>query len=252
MEVLGVSLLPPVAAPARIRVLLADDHALLRHGIRAILEASGLREQFEVVGEASNGREAIQQAHFYAPDVVLLDSEMPGFSALEALRQIRRLPFASAPRVILLGTRSTEEQLFDFLAAGAAGLLLKEGTGVELACALREVHRSGFYLSPAISRKALDRWHRGAAGATAVRTRSAGDTPSLSDRERQVLEHVAGGLANRQIAERLSISVKTVEAHKAHMITRLGLRSVTDLVRYGVQMAHMGGLAHVNGAIAEN
>ena len=249
MEMVGAS---PVSVPPRVRVLVADDHALLRHGIRAILEASDLGQQFEVVGEAADGREAIQQARRCAPDVVLLDSEMPGFSALEALRQIRRLPLASVPRVILLGTRATEEQLFDFLAAGAAGLLLKEGTGTELACALREVHRSGFYLSPAISRKALDRWHHGASGAPGARRRVDGEAPSLSERERQVLEHVAGGLANRQIAQRLSISVKTVEAHKAHMITRLGLRSVTDLVRYGLQMAHMGGLAHVNGAIAEN
>ena len=236
-----------------VRVLVADDHALLRHGVGALLRelssgpALALRERFEMVAEAADGREAIQRALTHAPDLVLLDVEMPGLSALEALRQIRRAP--SAPRVLLMGTHEVEDRLFDFLAAGAAGLLLKEGTSAELLCALRGVLREGFYLSPGISQKALDRWHRGGRG---PRARVAGDSPSLSERERQVLAHVADGLANRQIAARLSISVKTVEAHKAHIITRLGLRSVTDLVRYGVQMAHMGGLAHVNAGIAEN
>ncbi|HEU5315055.1 MAG TPA: response regulator transcription factor [Chloroflexota bacterium] len=241
--------------PAALRVLIADDHALLRHGIRALLrEASaGDAGPIEVVAEAADGRDAVRLTLRHAPDVVLLDAEMPGYSTLEALRQIRRLPLATPPQVLILGTHAIEAGLFDLLAAGAAGLLLKEGTGTELIVALHEVRRAGFYLSPGISRKALDRWHRG------TRPTRRAENDALSARERQVLHHLASGLANREIAERLSISVKTVEAHKSHMITRLGLRSAGDLLRYAAQaapalpqMAHMGGNAHVNGGIAEN
>jgi DNA-binding NarL/FixJ family response regulator len=236
--------------PARgaLRVLVADDHALMRDGIRALLNAPSddATDRIDVVAEAADGREAVRLALRSAPDVVLLDAERPGYSALEALRQIRRLPLSPAPHVLILGTHAIESGLFDLLAAGAAGLFLKEGAGAELVTALREVGRTGFYLSPGISRKALDRWHRG------TRPARRPESDALSARERQVLHHVAAGLPNREIAERLSISVKTVEAHKSHMITRLGLRGTVDLLRYASQMAHMGGNAHVNGVIAEN
>ncbi|HET7770988.1 MAG TPA: response regulator transcription factor [Chloroflexota bacterium] len=240
----------------RIRVLVADDHALVRHGIAALLREAGA---FEVVAEAGDGREAIQLAHRHAPDIVLLDAEMPGYSTIEALRQIGRLP--GAPRVLLLGTRASESSLLDYLAAGATGLLLKEGTSAELILALRQVRQSAFYLSSGLSRKALDRWQRGAKPA---RRRAPDVAGGLSQRERQVLECVSDGLTNRLIAERLCISVKTVEAHKAHMISRLGLTGSGDLFRYAmthsgqigllrpVEMTHTGGSPQVNAPMAEN
>ena len=244
---------PPAA---RIRVLLADDHALVRHGIAALLREAGT---FEVVAEAADGREAIRLALRHTPEVVLLDAEMPGYSAYEALRQLGRLP--GPPRVMLLGTRASESALLDYLAAGAAGLILKESTGAELILALRQVQQSAFYLSSGLSRKALDRWQR---GARPVRRRTAESVGGLSQRERQVLECVSDGCSNRVIAERLCISVRTVEAHKAHMISRLGLTGAGDLFRYAMThigsdgplrqsgLTQMGGSAQVNAQMAEN
>jgi two-component system response regulator NreC len=226
----------------RVRVLVADDHALVRHGIAALLREAGT---FEVVGEAADGRQAIQLALRHTPDIVVLDAEMPGYSTLEALRQLNRLPIS--PRVLLLGTRTSETSLLDFLAAGATGLILKEGTGAELILALREITRSAFYLSSGLSRKALDRWQRGVRPARRRTSETAG---RLSHRERQVLECVSAGLSNRLIAERLCISVKTVEAHKAHMISRLGLNGAGDLLRYA--MTQLGGSPQVNVPMVEN
>ena len=228
----------------RIRVLIADDHALVRHGIAALLRETG---GFDVVAEAADGRQAIQLTLRHEPEIVLLDSEMPGYSAFEALRQIKRLPLPQPPKVLLLGTRASETALLEYLSAGAAGLVLKEGTGAELVLALREVRQAAFYVSSGLSRKTLDRWQR---GARPVRRRAGEAAGGLSHRERQVLECVSNGLSNRVIAERLCISVKTVEAHKAHMISRLGLSSSGDLFRYA--MTQMGGSTHVNALMAEN
>ena len=228
----------------RIRVLIADDHTLVRHGIAALLRESG---GFDVVAEAADGREAIQLTLRHAPEIVVLDAEMPGYSTFEALRQIKRLPLSPPPKVLLLGTRASETALLDYLAAGAAGLLLKEGTGAELVLALREVRQAAFYVSSVLSRKTLDRWQR---GARPVRRRIGETSSGLSQRERQVLDCVSNGLSNRLIAERLCISVKTVEAHKAHMISRLGLKSSGDLVRYA--MTQMVSPTLVNALMAEN
>lgn len=217
-------------AVGQIRIVVADDHALVRHGIAALLREAGT---FDVVAEASDARQAIQLAARHAPEIVLLDAEMPGYSTFEALRQIKRLP--AAPRVLLLGTRASETSLLEYLAAGAAGLLLKEGTGAELVLALRAVRQVAFYVSSGLSRKTLDRWQR---GARPIRRRAAGSAGGLSQRERQVLECLSDGLSNRIIAVRLCISVKTVEAHKAHMISRLGLSGSGDLLRYA--MTHIG------------
>lgn len=220
----------PIATPTAIRILIADDHALMRHGLRSLLVESG---GFEVLGEAGDGRQAARLATALRPDVVLMDVEMPGISVLEALRQIRRV--APASKVLLLGTRANESRLFEYLTAGASGFLLKEGTGAELICALRDVHQAEFYISSSVSRKVLEKWHRGAVKPRRGQAaRSAGDDP-LSEREREMLEYIATGLANRQIAERLCISVKTVEAHKSHMVAKLGLRGSNDLVRVALQ-----------------
>lgn len=222
----------PQPPEASIRVLIADDHALLRHGLRALLAQSG---SFDVVGEAGESRLAVQLAGKLQPDIVLLDTEMPGLSVVETLRQLKRIE--PRCRVLVLGTQANEGQLFDYLRAGAAGLLLKEGTGAELLQALQDVHTAEFYVSSAVSRKLLDRWHRGGIKPPrrrAARATALGAEGPLSERERELLEHVAAGLPNRLIAQRLSISVKTVEAHKAHMVAKLGLHGVHDLVRYAV------------------
>ena len=222
----------PYVPEAGIRVLVAGDHALLRHGLRALLSEAG---GFIVCGDAADGRLAIQQAARLSPDIVLLDVDLPGLSPVETLRQLKRV--APTTRTLMLGSRASESLLFDFLRAGAAGLLLKDATPAELVRALQDVQRAEFYVSSTVSRKLLDRWHRGGVKpprrAARVSLAGSGDGP-LSDRERQLLEHVAAGLPNRQIAQRLSISVKTVEAHKAHMVAKLGLNGAHDLVRYAL------------------
>src|SRR6266542_1592218 len=224
----------PQPPGARIRVLIADDHALMRHGLRALLAETGV---FEVAGEAADGRLAAQQAGRLQPDIVLLDVEMPGLSAVDAVRQVKRN--APACRVLLLGTQANEEHLFAYLRAGAAGLLLKEGTSAELIRALQDVHHAEFYVSTAVSRKVLDRWHRGAVKpprrrAARLAAGFSGTETPLSERERELLEHVAAGLPNRQIAQRLSVSVKTVESHKAHIAAKLGLPGALGLMRYAL------------------
>lgn len=248
-------------APAVVRVLLVDDHTLVRQALRSLLEATG---GVEVVGEAETGRKAVELAARVRPDVVLMDLDMPGMNGLEATRQIRRSVSAKT-RVLLLGTRVYEEHLLEFLRAGASGLVLKEAPASELLQALREVGRCEFYVSSALSHKVLSRWQRqgtpSAAGVPGWDThahtvtlpapheaeqvhdgRSAAallhlrvvDDP-LTERERELLHLVAAGYTNQQIAQTLCISVKTVEAHKAHMVTKLALRGSADLMRYAVQ-----------------
>ncbi len=229
----------PQPLEARIRVLIADDHALMRHGLRALLAESGV---FEVAGEAADGRLAAQQAARLQPDIALLDVEMPGLSAVDAVRQVKRN--APACRVLLLGTQANEGHLFAYLRAGAAGLLLKEGTSAELIRALQDVHHAEFYVSTAVSRKVLDRWHRGAVKPPRRRAaRLSGAETPLSERERELLEHVAAGLPNRQIAQRLSVSVKTVESHKAHIAAKLGLPGALGLMRYALLRSSVGPVA---------
>lgn len=220
---------PIVPVDVPIRVVLADDHALLRHGMRALLDAAG---NFDVIGEAGDGREAVRLAVRLTPDIVLLDVQIPGLSVQETIRQIKR---AGTTRVLVLATRAEEGQLFDLLRAGASGLLLKEATGAELICALRDVHRAEFYVSSSVSRKVLNRWHRGAVTPPRRRQRSADVADPLSDRERELLDCVVAGLANRMIAVRMSISVRTVEAHKAHIVAKLELKGANDLVRWALE-----------------
>jgi two-component system, NarL family, response regulator NreC len=249
-----------------ITVLLAMHHALLRHGTHALLREAG---GFHVVAEAADARQALHLASALEPDVVLLDVELPAqsgrrgvpgiqtYDVPELLRQLAALGIRS--RVLLVGTRTVESQVLSYIHAGAAGLLLKDASPGELACALGEVHRAAFYVSSEVSIKLLNRWHHSLGDKTSDTDRAAGPAatgdassvrsavfarqfpqavaPALSEREREVLAYVAAGWPNRQIAKCLQISVKTVEAHKANMVTRLGLRGTSDLVRFAMQAA---------------
>jgi DNA-binding NarL/FixJ family response regulator len=207
-----------------IRVLLADDHSLVRAGIRSLL---GAMAEVEVIAEAASGEEALELAAREKPDVVLMDIAMKGITGLEAAARLReRHP---AIRVVILSMHSGEEYVLQALRAGAAGYLLKDAATGELELALRSVMRGESWLSPAVSRQVVEGYvQRVGAGD------GAGDDP-LTPRQREVLKRVAEGRSTKEIAFDLGLSVKTVETHRAQIMERLGIRDVAGLVRYAMR-----------------
>jgi len=205
-----------------IRVLLADDHSLVRAGIRSLL---GAMAEVEVVGEASSGEEALELAAQARPDVVLMDIAMKGMTGLDAAARLReRLPEV---RVVILSMHSGEEYVLQALRAGAAGYLLKDAATGELELALRSVMRGESWLSPAVSRQVVEGYVQRTAGEAAAEV--------LTARQREVLRLVAGGKSTKEIAFLLNLSVKTVETHRAQIMERLGIRDVAGLVRYALR-----------------
>jgi DNA-binding NarL/FixJ family response regulator len=212
-------------SPARrIRVLIADDHTILRDTLRLLLE---MHDEIEIVGEACDGREAIDLAEKLKPDVVLMDTAMPGLNGIEATTQIRkRLP---RTRVLALSGYQYEDQVKAALRAGASGYVLKSSSSKELLLAIHTVHQSNMYLS-----EALAEGDQGHTYLLAAEGRGEKDA-ELSPREREVLQLIGEGYTNRGIAERLFISVKTVEAHKEHIIQKVGARGSAELIRYAIR-----------------
>ncbi|HEX7053582.1 MAG TPA: response regulator transcription factor [Burkholderiales bacterium] len=205
-----------------IRVLLADDHALVRAGIRSLL---GAMAEVEVVGEAASGEEALELAARQQPDVVLMDIAMRGMTGLQAAALMReRLPQV---RVVILSMHSGEEYVLQALRAGAAGYLLKDAATGELELALRSVMRGESWLSPAVSRQVVEGYVQRTGGESAPEV--------LTARQREVLRLVAGGKSTKEIAFLLNLSVKTVETHRAQIMDRLGIRDVAGLVRYALR-----------------
>jgi len=205
-----------------IRVLLADDHSLVRAGIRSLLVAMA---EVDVVGEASSGEEALELAARKRPDVVLMDIAMKGMTGLEAAANLReRMPEV---RVVILSMHSGEEYVLQALRAGAAGYLLKDAATGELELALRSVMRGESWLSPAVSRQVVEGYVQRTAGEAAAEV--------LTARQREVLRMVAGGKSTKEIAFVLNLSVKTVETHRAQIMERLGIRDVAGLVRYALR-----------------
>ncbi|MHB0869339.1 MAG: response regulator [Chloroflexota bacterium] len=208
-----------------IRVLIVDDHAVLRDGIRSLLESY---EDIAVVGEASNGREAVQLVAHLAPDVVLMDVAMPEMDGLEATRQI--VAAHGSSRVLVLTQHDNQEYVFPILEAGAAGYLLKKVRGTELVSAIRAVHEGGSFLSPSITRAVIERSLR----QRQPQEEAAGGV-RLTEREKEVLKLVAEGLSNQEIADRLSLSIKTVMGHRANLMDKLNIHSRVDLVKYAIR-----------------
>lgn len=209
----------------KIRVLLADDHAVLRAGLRALLNA---QPDIEVVGEAGDGTQAVQLAQALAPDIALLDITMPGVDGLAATRQIRQL--CPHTHVIVLTMHEEAGFLRRMLDAGGAGYVLKRAAEAELLAAIRAVHRGEAFVDPAMTRTLIQNY-LGQAEPVAQPSAST----ELSPRETEVLALIAAGYTNQQIAEKLVISVKTVETHKAHIMEKLAARSRVDLVRYALE-----------------
>lgn len=208
---------------SRIRVLIADDHAILREGMRALLQHS---DDIEVVGEASDGAQAVELTQKLQPDVVLMDIAMPGLGGLEATIALQKA--GARARVLILSQYDDREYVRRLLKAGVSGYLLKKSAGAELANAIRSVHRGGLVLDPEVARTAMED-----AGPRAPA--EADPYESLTDREKQVLKLVAEGLANKEVAEVLGISVKTAMSHREKVMEKLGLHNRTELVRFALR-----------------
>jgi DNA-binding NarL/FixJ family response regulator len=206
-----------------IRIVLVDDHAMVRAGIRALLDRiAGIA----VVGEAANGREAIALVAEHQPDLALINISMPELNGLEATTRIRQ----AFPRtqVVILSLHADEEYVRGALAAGASGYLVKTANASELELAIRAATRGEVWLSPSVSKAVIK--------SLVNHEPRGGPFELLTPRQREVLQLVAEGLISKEIAERLGLSVKTVESHRAQLMKRLGVSNVTGLVRAAIRL----------------
>jgi len=208
-----------------VRVLLADDHTLVREGIRRILAANG---GIEVVSEVGDGQAAIAETVALKPDVVVLDITMPGGGGLEAARQIRER--APEVRILILSMHLQPEYLLESVRAGAHGYLVKDAAASELVAAVRAVCGGDSYYSPAVSTQMTELLRRKLEGEEVSNA-----LERLSPREREVLRHIADGSSNRDIARTLGLSVRTVETHRDSLMKKLGIHSVAGLTRFALR-----------------
>ena len=204
----------------KIRILLADDHAVVRQGFKAIL---GAQTDMEIVGEAGNGREAVELAEKLRPDIAVMDVAMPELNGIEATRRIGEV--APRTRVLALSMHKDSVYVREILRAGARGYLLKDQIDSDLLAAVRAVARGEGYLSPAVSDAVLNDY----------RKHVSNPIDMLTSREREVLQMIAEGKTNKEIATVLSLSVYTVDAHRGHIMEKLNLHSVNELVRFAVR-----------------
>ena len=205
-----------------IRVGLADDQALVRTGLRMILEAEG---DIEIVGEAVDGNGAIALSATEHPDVLLMDIRMPGLDGIEALRRISAMMPTEGPRIIMLTTFDPDDYIYDALAAGASGFLLKDAPAEELLTAVRVVAAGEAVLAPSITNRLIQQIKT-----RPIRTTEAQVLESLTDREREVLRLIANGDTNQEIAEQLFVGETTVKTHVSHVLRKLGLRDRVQAV----------------------
>ncbi len=209
----------------KIKVLLADDHTVVRQGLRSLLAAE---LDIEVVGEAENGRQAVQMAKTLAPDVVVMDIAMPQLNGLEATRQIIKEGIPS--KVLVLSSYSDDEYVHQLTEAGAAGYLIKQTAANDLIKAIREAYRGNAFFSPSISKRLLDYYREAYLKGKPIRRHS----EQLTSRELEVLQLVAEGKVNKQIAADLCISIKTVEKHRQQVMNKLNIHDVAGLTRYAI------------------
>lgn len=206
------------------RVLLADDHQIFRQGLRRLLEAAG----HEIVGEASDGREALKLARTLCPDIAVLDLSMPLLNGLDAGREMRR--FAPEIKIILLTMYTDKGYVLQALRAGARGYVLKTQAAEDLILAIRQILRGETYLSPGVAASVVD----------AVLENASAAADPLTARERQILQLVAEGNTTKEIARLLNVSFKTAESHRNHIMKKLDIHEVAGLVRYAIRQ----GLLH--------
>ena len=210
---------------ARHRVVIAEDHTILREGLRALLSAES---DLEVVGEAEDGRQAIQRVEELGPDLILTDLSMPKMNGVEAIREIKK--HAPETKVLALTVHKAEEFILEVLQAGADGYILKDASSEELIMAIKSVLGGKRYLSPSVSQMVIEGYLE---GRKSIRSSSPWDT--LTKREREILKLIAEGHKNKEIADYLYISVKTVEKHRANLMKKLGLHSAAALTAYAME-----------------
>ena len=211
-----------------VSVLLVDDQAMVRTGFRMILEASG---EIDVVGEAGDGAEAITQARSLAPDVVLMDIQMPNLDGLEATRMITKPGAQTGPKVMILTTFERDDYIFDALRAGASGFLLKNAPPEELVDAVRTVAEGNALLSPSVTKRIVTEF----ATRPAAEMSRADELDALTERELEVLREVATGATNAEIAERLFVGEATVKTHVSNLLTKLSCRDRVQLVVFAYE-----------------
>ena len=212
---------------SRLRVLIVDDHPVVRNGLKALVADE---EDMEVVGEAFEGETAVRQALELSPDVVVMDVSMPGISGTEATARI--LKGCPQVRVVALTAHEDRAYLQQVTAAGATGYVLKRSAGADLVSAIRHAAAGNTYVDPALAGQLLT-------GTSPLGGES--EQPELSDREIEVLQQIARGYSNKQIAARLKISVKTVETYKSRAMEKLGTKSRVDLVKYAASRGWLTG-----------
>jgi two-component system response regulator NreC len=202
-----------------IKLILADDHQLVRQGLKTLLE----REGFLVVGEASDGREAVRVSARVAPEIAILDLAMPSLNGVDAAREIRKLP--SPPKTILLTRHDEDQYVIESLRAGVRGYVLKSQVATDLVQAIRQVSRGDVYLSPGVSRTVVD----------AFLTKTELSSDPLTSRERQVLQLISEGKSTKEVASVLGISTKTAESHRTRLMQKLDIHETAGLVRYAIR-----------------
>jgi len=210
------------AREKKIRLLLVDDHPIVLDGIKSHLCA---QPEFEIVGEAANGLDALQKARLLLPDVVLMDITMPQMNGLEATTMLRKQ--APLAKILILTMHNSKEYIAQMIRAGARGYLLKDGSPAELVRAIKAVHAGEVFFAPSVSRVIVDQLVDGGG-------RVAEPVQNLTDREREVLSLIAEGLLNKQIADKLGIGVRTIETHRERIMRKLDIHTVAGLTKYAI------------------
>jgi len=215
----------------KIRLLLADDHTIVREGLRSLIDSA---EDMEVVGEVGDGRAALKKVEEIELDIVLMDIRMPGLNGIEATRQIKK-HFPDV-KVLILSMHPDDEYVLEALRAGASGYILKQAAHEELFTAIRAAYRNDVFLSPSVSKKVVETYIQ--SNKSVIMESSVLD--KLTQREREVLQLIAEGKSSKEISSLLFISPNTVETHKAHLKEKLGLRKTADLIRYAYRKGIAG------------
>jgi len=209
---------------SKITVLLADDHTVVRQGLRALLEAE---DDMSVIGEAEDGRQAVQMTGKLQPNVVVMDIAMPLLNGLGATRQISR--DCPKSRVLILSSYSADEYVKQLAGAGATGYLVKQTAAKDLVTGIREVNKGNAFFSPGISKRLLEQYQ-----ASINEPADKQKAPNLTSREMEILQLIAEGFANKQIAAELCISSKTVEKHRQQLMAKLDIHDIAGLTRYAI------------------
>jgi DNA-binding NarL/FixJ family response regulator len=209
----------------KIPTLLAEDHAIVRQGLRLLVEAAG---DIEIVGEAKTGREAVQMTRDLRPEIVVMDIAMPLLNGLEATRQI--LKAFPATKILILSAHSDQEYIEQVMKAGAMGYLVKQSSGDVLATAIRELHKGKTFFTPSIAKRLKDDYQKSTDGVGLKKKSQA----QLTSREAELLQLIAEGHANKQIASELNISIKTVEKHRQHLMEKLNIHEIAGLTRFAI------------------